>query len=71
MTDSFQNRILYHLSVQNPLTWTQLMEILTLDIGFAPNPNTLSFHLKKLRNDKKVRFQQIGDLIYYHLISQS
>lgn len=48
-------------------TWGEITRLLEQDVGYI-SPNLLHFTLKKLRNKNKIRFIQLGDLIYYQKI---
>ena len=65
MTDTFENRLVYLIDQYKKLTWQQINDLLIKEMGFAPNPNYLHFSLKKLRDEKKIKFIQIGDFISY------
>lgn len=71
MVDTFENRLLYFINSQEDLggtTWGKINDHLLHEMGYKPNPNLLHFKLKKLRNEGKVRFQQVGDLIFYRKV---
>jgi len=51
------------------MSWNELKYSLENEMGFSINPNLLHFKLKKLRDENKIKFIQVGDFISYHLIS--
>lgn len=73
MNDSFENRILIHLKKHEGerTTWNNLKYSLEKEMGFSINPNLLHFKLKKLRNENKIKFIQIGDFTSYQSSSYS
>ena len=73
MNDSFENRILVHLKKHEGerTTWNNLKYSLESEMGFSVNPNLLHFKLKKLRDEKKIKFITVGDFITYSLNSSS
>lgn len=73
MTDSFENRILYHLGQCDGArtTWNDLKYSLEQEMGFSIDPNLLHYKLKKLRNENKIKFISIGDFTSYQLYYSS
>ena len=69
-TDSFENRILYHLSKCEGArtTWNNLKYGLENEIGFSIDPKLLHYKLEKLRNENKIKFIPVGEFISYSLI---
>ena len=65
MTDSFENRLVYFIDQYKRLDWKQLNELLEKDMGYKPNPNYLSWSLKKLRDEKRIVFVIIGDFTFF------
>lgn len=65
MTDSFENRLVYFIDQYKRLDWKQLNELLEKDMGYKPNPNYLSWSLKKLRDEKRIAFVSIGDFTFF------
>jgi uncharacterized protein (UPF0218 family) len=66
--DSFENRILYHLKeceVVHGTTWNNLKYSLEKEMGITIEPNLLHFKLKKLRDENKIKFIQVGDFTSY------
>ena len=70
MTDSFENRILYHLKNCNgaQTSWNELKYSIENEMGFSVDPKLLHFKLEKLRNENKIKFVQVGDFISYRLV---
>jgi uncharacterized protein (UPF0218 family) len=66
-TDSFENRILLHLNqcIGARTTWNNLKYSLEKELGYSVNPNLLHFKLKKLRDENKIKFIQVGDFTSY------
>ena len=69
-TDSFERRILYHITMSDgaQMTWNNLKYSLENEMGFSINPNLLHYKLEKLRSENKIKFVQIGDFISYRLV---
>jgi DNA-binding HxlR family transcriptional regulator len=65
--DSWEGRILYYLRTDEKMTWNELKHSIEKDIGTL-NPNLLHFYLKKLKEKNKVRFINIGDIIFYQKV---
>ncbi|MCD6036160.1 MAG: hypothetical protein K0S67_44 [Nitrososphaeraceae archaeon] len=71
VADSYERRILYHLSncVGARTTWNNLKYSLETDMGTSIDPLLLHYKLEKLRNEKKIKFVIVGDFTSYQLIS--
>jgi hypothetical protein len=69
--DSFEGRIIYHLSKCHGArsTWNNLKYSLEKDMGFSVDSKLLYYKLEKLRNEDKIKFIPVGDFISYSLIS--
>jgi hypothetical protein len=69
MTDSFENRILLHISRFNGAqsTWNNLKYSLESEMGITISPDLLHYKLEKLRNENKIKFVQLGDFTSYRL----
>lgn len=71
--DSWEHRLLYHLSNCDGAesTWNNIKYMIEKDVGSTVNPDLLYYKLKKLRNEGKIKFVQVGDFTSYRLISSS